>query len=157
VQIELATTLCHDFDIPAEDLEALLRNLRETGNSEGDWAHLEGRKVGLYSLDESSLRRAKSYLRAHVESIDVVTSSDKVSTDRLVSAARECDVFVVAARAATHAATDSIRANHPSPPLYADGKGTASLLRALRESGPVPKPHAELVSPPLLRQATTVR
>ena len=133
VQLELAVALCGDFGVPANNLADQLEELSKSEEVDRAWAHLDGRKIGIYSLDESSLRRAKAFLETHVSDIDVVISSAKASTAPLVSAARECEPFVVTSRAAKHAATDAIRANHPQVPLYSEGKGTASILRALRE------------------------
>ena len=66
----------------------------------------------------------------------VISHSDKVGGSfSLKKAAQEADLFVVAAGAAKHAATEFIDANRRSDldTAYAKGKGSASMLRAISE------------------------
>jgi hypothetical protein len=79
------------------------------------------------------LRRAKRILESTVPGLKVQVTDDKVSTEALVATARSADLFVVAHRSAKHAATDAIRAARSGDLLYAEGKGSSSLVRAVFE------------------------
>jgi hypothetical protein len=140
IQIELARALCNDFGYSTDRLDSRLTEVTSSHDENRPWAHLANRKIGLYSLDESSIRRVKAFLDENIPGIEVVLSSGKVATERLVSAARECEPFVVTSKAAKHAATDAIRTNHGGVPVYSEGKGSASILRALKEWRPVAAP-----------------
>ncbi|MEU7800675.1 protein DpdD [Micromonospora arborensis] len=105
-----------------------------------------GTCVALYSLQEQALERAARILRSRHPNLDVLTCADHVATDSLRAAARAADLFVVMDRAATHAATNALKADRPDAPIrYAAGKGSTSLIEAaeawLREEAtPVGEP-----------------
>lgn len=110
--------------------------------SEGDahvqseWDALNGKKVAMYSLQESALRRAASVLGELCPGVRVDMFHDHVGgSSALRTAAATADVFLVATAAAKHAATTFIEAHRPSAlaTLYARGQGSSSLLDALRE------------------------
>ncbi|MFI9811651.1 protein DpdD [Saccharothrix variisporea] len=88
--------------------------------------------VLLYSLDEAVLDRVSDQLVKQAPSVKVSTSHDKVGTASLKHKARNADVIVMATRCAKHAATGFITDNAAadSHTGYADGSGSASLLRA---------------------------
>jgi hypothetical protein len=91
--------------------------------------------VAIYSLMESAARRAASIIERRHPGIRVETLSAKVATDSLRSAAQSADLLVIADKAATHAATDALKATRGGRVIaYARGKGTASLVEAI-ESG----------------------
>jgi hypothetical protein len=94
---------------------------------------LAGKTVAIYTLTNAAAARAAEFLTRNFDDVVVEVSSDHVATDRLRSLARAADIFVVATRSAKHAATTFIEAQRPPdrPILYAAGKGSASLLRAL--------------------------
>ena len=94
---------------------------------------LAGKTVAIYTLTNAAAARAAEFLTRNFDNVVVEVSSDHVATDRLRSLARAADIFVVATRSAKHAATTFIEAQRPPgrPTLYAAGKGSASLLRAL--------------------------
>lgn len=99
------------------------------------WDALNDKRVALYSLRESVIRRVELVLRELCPSIHVQTFADRVGgSPALRTAAATADVFVVATAAAKHAATIFIDANRPKDraTLYARGQGSASLLEALR-------------------------
>lgn len=76
--------------------------------------------------------RASAVLRRWYPEIRVETLGGKVASDALKYAARNADVLVIADRAAAHAATDALKAARGGSPIcYAQGKGTASLIRAV--------------------------
>lgn len=95
---------------------------------------LRGRSVALYSLQESVLQRVSRTLAA--EGIETVqTFSDHGGTPALKKAAQTKDIFVIATRAAKHAATGFIEMHRPESKKaltrYPKGKGSASMLREL--------------------------
>lgn len=94
---------------------------------------LSGKTVAIYSLTESALTRARDFLVRNFDGVSVVTSSEHVASDRLANLARTADVFVIATRSAKHAATNFIESHRPPnrPPLYAAGKGSVSMVRAV--------------------------
>jgi hypothetical protein len=104
-----------------------------------DRSALSGKTVAIYSLAESAAARARDFLQRYFEGVSVVVSSEHVASDRLASIARTAEVFVIATRSAKHAATTFIEAQRPPnrPPLYAAGKGSVSLLRAVLGTGTI--------------------
>lgn len=98
-----------------------------------DRSALNGKAVAIYSLTESAAARAREFLLRNFDGVSVVVSSEHVASDRLASFARTADVFVIATRSAKHAATTFIESQRPPnrPPVYAAGKGSVSLLRAV--------------------------
>jgi hypothetical protein len=106
----------------------------ESGAS-SSWDGLNGKRVALYSLRESALRRVELILRDMCPGIQVQVFADHVGgSPALRTAAGTADIFVVATAAAKHAATIFIDANRSKgrTTLYARGQGSASLLDALR-------------------------
>ena len=69
---------------------------------------LGGPKIVMYSLLESSSRRAAETLRRLVPSVDVVTVADHVGNDRLAELSRNADIFVIVTASAKHAASEFI-------------------------------------------------
>lgn len=127
------------LDFPA----SLTQQLSELSSDVGEGMpspleHLAGKCIALYSLDEGSLRRVGGVLEESGHEIEVRLFSDHGGTRALRDAARNADVFVVATRTATHAATDFITANRPperAKVIFPSGKGSSSMLSALLELG----------------------
>lgn len=94
---------------------------------------LAGKIVAIYTLTDAAGVRAAEFLARYFDDVTVEVSNDHVATDRLRALARTADIFVVATRSAKHAATTFIESQRPpgKPILYAAGKGSASLVRAL--------------------------
>lgn len=91
----------------------------------------DGVFVAIYSLMEPAARRAAEIMRRRHPGIRVDTLAAKVATDALQSAAHAADVLVIAEKAAKHAATDALKTARGDKAIcYANGKGTASLVRA---------------------------
>jgi len=95
---------------------------------------LRGRSVALYSLQESVLQRvSRTLAAAGIETVQ--TFSEHGGTPALKKAAQTKDIFVIATRAAKHAATGFIEMHRPESEkaltLYPKGKGSASMLREL--------------------------
>ncbi|MET9218645.1 protein DpdD [Streptomyces sp. NPDC003300] len=90
-----------------------------------------GRNVLLYSLDQGVLDRVSEALRQLAPGVKVICAHDSVGSPPLRSKARAADVVVLATRCAKHAATGFITQHAKTSVIdYADGSGSASLLRA---------------------------
>lgn len=93
------------------------------------------RKVLLYSLDEGVLTRCEDQLERNFPSLRVTTSHDHVGGAQLKEKVRNADIVVIATRCAKHAATGFIgKYAEPGVIFYAQGSGSASLLRATYEA-----------------------
>lgn len=94
-------------------------------------ASLPPMTVLLYSLDQAVLDRTSAELQRLAPMLKVSTSHDKAATDALKKKSRNAHVVVLATRCAKHAATGFITENAKAAVItYADGSGSASLLRA---------------------------
>lgn len=97
-------------------------------------ARLQGMRIAIYSLTESSSRQAKAALEQVASSVIVDTNADHGGTPRLRALAENADLFVMTWLSAKHAATDFIREHRGNKPLlYAQGKGFSSILRAIED------------------------
>lgn len=95
---------------------------------------IQGKVIGIYTLNESSGLRAQRFLQNLLPDLDVRVSNDHVGTDHLRNIARQSDYLIVTAKSAKHAATDFIKAERPtekSPLIYSSGKGSSSIMDAL--------------------------
>ncbi|GII65347.1 hypothetical protein Skr01_54320 [Sphaerisporangium krabiense] len=90
----------------------------------------KGEVILLYSLDNQVLMRVAETLEKLAPGIKVLMSSDKISTTSLKQKAQHATRVVLATRCATHAATGAITARTRAKIAFADGSGSASLLRA---------------------------
>ena len=133
---ELARLLQIEIDGLADRIEAFQLESREKGRFDV----FVGSSLALYSLDSAALQRAKKILEFTFPGLKVQLTDAKVSTDALVTAARRADLFVVAHRSAKHAATDAIRAARSGDLVYAEGKGSSSIVRAVMEWAERPTP-----------------
>jgi hypothetical protein len=131
-QLALFRNLCEELghnlaiaDIPATE---------EQDSGEGFTAALANRKLGIYSLQEGSARRAALLLRQLVPNLRVEVFSDHVGgSSALKSAAQQFDFFVIVTAAAKHSATIFIESKRPKdkPTLYANGQGSSSIFQSL--------------------------
>jgi hypothetical protein len=118
---ELARELHLDLPWPAPD----------ESNADDDPLAAATGTILLYSLDEGVLARAQATLARLAPNLKIVVNSDKVGGPSLRQHARGANVVILATRCATHAATGFIQANAGDAVIrYADGSGSASLLRA---------------------------
>ena len=95
---------------------------------------LSGKKIALYSLKETAVKRAAALLEDLIDEVKVDVFLDHVGgSPALKTAAQQADVFVIATAAAKHAATLFIEDKRPknSVTLYAQGQGTSSILHAI--------------------------
>jgi hypothetical protein len=101
---------------------------------DGIASRLDGMRIAIYSLTESSSRQAKAALEEINSSVTVDTNADYGGSARLRALAENSDLVVMTWLSATHAATDFIRAHRGNRPLiYSRGKGFSSILRAIEE------------------------
>jgi hypothetical protein len=109
-----------------------LRTAADTLASDDTFAGLKGRTVLLHSLVEPALERAKEYLEAQGAK-RVWADSSHVGGDRLRDLATQADIVVVVAKAAKHAAYETIRPAAGDRLYYASGKGWSSLVVAVSD------------------------
>ncbi|GAA2607328.1 protein DpdD [Streptomyces axinellae] len=101
------------------------------GEREVALADLPPMKVLLYSLDEAVLARCVEEIEHLAPAVSAATASDHVGSTQLRHKARAADLVVLATRCAKHAATGFITQHARTKHIhYADGSGSASLLRA---------------------------
>lgn len=86
--------------------------------------------VLIYSLNENALARVTNQLSDMAPAVTISTSSAHVGTSQLRQHARHADIVVLATGCAKHAATGFITGNTTAKIHYAQGSGSASLLRA---------------------------
>lgn len=104
---------------------------------------LAGQMVAIYTLTESAGAQAAETLRQIAPGVDVRVNSEHDGSRTLRSLAENADLFVIVAGSATHAATDAIRMRRGDRPLvYAAGKGSVSILRAIEDWYARPMPDA---------------
>ena len=133
-QFALLRTLAEELGMP----EAMGDRAKEVAESQGssEWAQLDGKRIAIYSLQESALRRAATVIGELSPGSRVDMFSDHVGgSAALRKAASAAHIFIIATAAAKHAATTYIEDHRPKDleTLYARGQGSASLLSALRD------------------------
>jgi len=95
---------------------------------------IQGLRIAIYSLTESSSRQAKVAIEELASTAVVDCNADHGGTARLRALAENADLFVVTWLSAKHAATDFIREHRGGRPLlYAQGRGFSSILRAVED------------------------
>jgi hypothetical protein len=133
-QWDVVIDLAHEMG--ATDTLSSLRTGTTAESSEGNSLSrelLKGMTVAIYTLTDQAALRAREFLNRHFDDVTIELSNDHVATDRLGNLAQTSDIFVVATRSAKHAATNFIQAQRPSrlPTVFAGGKGSTSLIRAV--------------------------
>lgn len=95
---------------------------------------LEGLRIAIYSLTETSSRQAKAAIEQVAPTAVVDCNADHGGTPRLRALAENADLFVMTWLSAKHAATDFVREHRGDRPLlYAQGRGFSSILRTIDE------------------------
>jgi len=98
----------------------------------GARSDLTGKTIGVYTLAQAAGARAKATLETMFPGVSVVVNSDLVCTDQLTALAEGADIFVFAWKSASHQALYCIKnATMKVEPAYPQGKGTASIVRAV--------------------------
>lgn len=91
-------------------------------------------RIAIYSLTEAASSQAKEAIEQASPTAKVDCNADHAGTPRLRALAENVDLFVLVWRSAKHAATDFIRAHRGEKPLlFAQGKGSSSILRAIED------------------------
>jgi hypothetical protein len=97
-------------------------------------SRIQGLRIAIYSLTESSSRQAKAAIEELAPTAVVDCNADHGGTTRLRALAENADLFVMTWLSAKHAATDFIREHRGARPLlYARGRGFSSILRAVED------------------------
>lgn len=96
---------------------------------------LAGKTIGIYTLVKTAGDRAKASLEKMFPGCTVKVNSDLVATERLKNLANNADIFVFAWKSSSHAAFYCIKEALPrGEPIWALGKGSASILRAVLDN-----------------------
>lgn len=137
-QVAVFRALAEETGLPATDSlpDLAVADSEKQTKKESTWRALDGLSIALYSLREEAARRTAAALSQLVPAARVQVFDDKVGgSPALHTAASSADVFVLATSAAKHSATEFIQGRRPpgAATLFARGKGSASLLAALRE------------------------
>jgi len=88
--------------------------------------------IGIYSLDETCLRRVKSILETQYPNLNIMLNSDKICTSALKNLALRADSIFFASGRAKHQAfycLDNVRQKLN----YPEGNGTTAMVRAIEE------------------------
>lgn len=130
-QISLFKLLCSDLE---RGIPSFLSSGQETATGPASGI-LAGKMVAIYTLDESSGKRARDLISLFYHGVDVRLNHDHVGSDQLKNLARSADYFLMVTRCAKHAATNFIMDQRPGskrPIDYPSGKGSSSIVSALR-------------------------
>lgn len=127
-------TLAKDYGVGPEAVAALKRDAAADEAGAPSLPNLDGKTIGIYTLAEAAGSRAKVALEDLFPGCKVVVNSDLVATAQLTSLAKAADLFVFAWKSSSHQAFYCVKdALAGKEPIWAPGKGTASILRAIRE------------------------
>ena len=123
-------TLARDYGVGPDAVSVLKRETEV--NDTTTLPDLEGKTIGIYTLAEAAGSRAKAALKQLFPGCRVVVNSDLVATAQLTSLAKAADVFVFAWKSSSHQAFFCVKnALAGGKLIWAPGKGTASILRAV--------------------------
>ena len=127
-------TLAKDYGVGLEAVAALKREAAADEAGAASVPNLHGKTIGIYTLAEAAGARAKAALEDLFPGCKVVVNSDLVATAQLTSLAKVADLFVFAWKSSSHQAFYCVKdALGSREPIWAPGKGTASILRAVME------------------------
>lgn len=126
--------LAKDFGVDLGAITALQDEEAPNG-TENILPDLKGKLIGIYTLAETAGGRAKASLKKMFPECKVEINSDHVATERLKTLAQNADLFVFAWKSSSHAAFYCIKDAIPGgEPVWAQGKGTSSILRAVLDN-----------------------
>jgi hypothetical protein len=127
-------TLAKDYGVGSEAVTALKREAATDDASAAPLPNLDGKTIGIYTLAEAAGSRAKAALEGLFPGCMVIVNSDLVATAQLTRLAKAADLFVFAWKSSSHQAFYCVKdALAGKEPIWAPGKGTASILRAVLE------------------------
>ncbi|EHR1106441.1 hypothetical protein KS880_000942 [Vibrio parahaemolyticus] len=89
--------------------------------------------IGIYSLAESALSRAKEVIEKYCPNVKIFLNSDKANTSALTNMAKRADKIFFCDRSAAHQAYFAIKAISKDI-VYVEGKGSSSIVRAFLET-----------------------
>lgn len=94
---------------------------------------LDGKKIGIYTLEEPAGQRAASLIENRCPTVRVELNHDHECTSRLSNLARSADIFIFAWKSSKHQAFYCVKDNRSgtNPMIQAQGKGSSSILRAV--------------------------
>ncbi|GGE06123.1 hypothetical protein GCM10011515_26990 [Tsuneonella deserti] len=125
-------TLAQDYGVGPEAVSALKREAQGDDTTSAVVTSLKDKTIGIYTLAEAAGSRAKAALEELFPGCKVVVNSDLVATAQLTSLAKAADLFVFAWKSSSHQAFYCVKdALAGREPIWAPGKGTASILRAI--------------------------
>lgn len=125
-------TLAKDYGVGREAVTALKREAAAEEAGVALVPNLDGKMIGIYTLAAAAGSRAKAALEDLFPGCKVVVNSDLVATAQLTSLAKGADLFVFAWKSSSHQAFYCVKdALTGKEPIWAPGKGTASILRAV--------------------------
>jgi hypothetical protein len=132
---DLATLdlLSKDFQVEQRALD-WLRQVRDSADRRG-LPDLTGKRIAIYTLAAAAGARAKTTLETLYPGCRVDLNCDLVCTAQLTNLAKVANIFVFAWKSSSHQSFYCVKdAMAPREPLWAAGKGTASIVRAVADS-----------------------
>ncbi len=114
----------------------LLESLPSCDNETDGFAQAVATKfkglIGIYTLTEGAGQRAKNILEKYFPDARVETNKDHAATDRLITLAKNADIFVFAWKSSKHQAYYCIKESRQNREIVMPlGKGTASIIRSI--------------------------
>ncbi len=132
VDLQPLGMLAQDFGESADVVASLKRSSKSMEFEHQEKTDLKGKTIGIYTLAGSAGARAKIALETLFPGCTVAVNSDTVATAQLTSLAKTADIFVFAWKSSSHQAFYCVKAARLEDDLiWAPGKGTASILRAV--------------------------
>ena len=126
--------LAKDYGV-YEQAIASLKRAKEEAAAGPALPSLDGKTIGIYTLAEAAGSRARQALEVMFPGCTVDVNSDLVCTAKLTSLAKAADMFVFAWKSSSHQAFYCVKdALTKGEPIWALGKGTASILRAILDN-----------------------
>ena len=132
VDNDLVRELC--VELGFSEMFPAAKEALESGDEHNEWAMLAGQYIAFYSLETEALQRAVKVLGRVCPDAKLRTFSEVGGTEAMREAARTAELFVIAARSATHAATGAIMQHRRAGKAteYARSKSTTALIDAVR-------------------------
>ena len=127
-EVFLIGVLCKDFGVDTDLIVESSHSERE----ERVELDLNDKNIAIYTLSTSAGKRAKTSIETLYPGVSVGLNSDKVCSDRLKNLSWSADYFLFAWKSSSHQAFYCIKEHLGREPLYVPGKGTASILNALK-------------------------
>ena len=124
----LIQTLSKDFELKI-DLNIADTQLEAENQTDID---LRDKVIAIYTLSETAGGRAKNTIETLYPGVSVKLNSDKECTEKLRYLSRSADYFLFVWKSSKHQAFYCIKDHLGRAPEYVSGKGTSSILSALK-------------------------